>query len=259
MYNKNLGYSAINTAKSAVSITVYTVSNVNFGNHILIKQFMKGIANSRPSLPRYNCTWDVKTVLTFLETLYPLDSLSLKLLTYKLATLMALCTGQRIQTLHSMQIQYIELTSEYMKIRIRKLLKQSKPGKHLPEIYIEKYPLDSLCVVNTMQFYLKQTENKRNHSGGLFIGINKPHNPVTKATLAKWIKKTLAISGIDMNMFCPHSIRGASTSALVGRIPIETILRTAGWTKDCTFRKFYNRPITNNSDFSNSMLDIHVD
>ena len=257
LYNRNLSYSAINTAKSAVSMSVYIVNNIHLGDHILVKQFMKGIANSRPSLPRYNCTWDVKKVLEYLETLYPLDQLSLKMVSYKLITLLALCTGQRMQTLHAIQLKNMDITQSYLKIRIGQLLKQSRPGKHLAEIYIEKYSKESLCVISTMLYYIDITKNFRSVlDDGLFLGVQKPYKSVTKGTLAKWIKRTLLLAGIDMNVFCPHSTRSASTSAAVGRVPIETILRTAGWTKDCTFRKFYKRPITNSSAFSDAILGL---
>ena len=57
-----------------------------------------------------------------------------------------------------------------------------------------------------------------------------------------------------MTVFTPHSTRGASTSAAVGRIPIDTILKTAGWSSDNVFRKFYIREISNDSSFSKCIL-----
>ena len=46
----------------------------------------------------------------------------------------------------------------------------------------------------------------------------------------------------------PHSFRGASSSAVLKRgIPVEEILRRAGWSNETTFRKFYNRPVDKNS------------
>ena len=35
---------------------------------------------------------------------------------------------------------------------------------------------------------------------------------------------------------------------------IDTILRTAGWTGDNVFGKFYNRPVSNDDSFSKSIL-----
>ena len=70
-----------------------------------------------------------------------------------------------------------------------------------------------------------------------------------------------------MSVFTPHSTRDASTSAVVGGIPTDTILKTAGWSSDNVFRKFYRREITNDSSFSKFILkqkwldiwDLHID
>lgn len=257
LHTSGLGYSAINTAKSAVSSFVNVLSEVQLGNHILVKQFMKGVFHLKPSLPKYNCTWSVQSVLRFLNSLYPLDSISLKYLSMKLVMLLALTTGQRCQTLFLMDLHNIELTTDYVKIRIGDLLKQSKVNRHLSEIYIEAYPINkALCVVDTFIHYVKSTEKLRGNISKLFISVQKPHKEVCQSTISRWIKQTLVEAGIDMNIFSPHSTRSASTSAVATKIPVDTILRTAGWTSDCVFRKFYKRKITNNSCFSNTILDM---
>ena len=51
-------------------------------------------------------------------------------------------------------------------------------------------------------------------------------------------------AGLDLNIFTPHSVRAASTSAAFrAKIPLNSILETAGWSKDNTFRKYYNKPL----------------
>ncbi len=52
--------------------------------------------NYRKPTPRYQETWDVTPVLTYIATLYPLQSLSLKHLTLKLAILLALMSGAKL-------------------------------------------------------------------------------------------------------------------------------------------------------------------
>ena len=251
--NDNLSYSTINTAKSAIS-SQSALFNHDIGNNILIKKFMKGIFNKKPSLPKYNCTWDVGVVLRYIQTIELSDNLKLLDLSRKLVTLLALTTGQRIQTLHFLDIRNIECTESYIKIRIGDLLKQSKPNYHLPELYINAYTPDSnLCVVRTYCYYLKRTADIRSDFR-LLISTQKPHLPVSKSTIGRWIKSTLRHAGIDMSMFTPHSTRSASTSAVSSIIAIDTVLKTAGWKRECTFRKFYNRSVTNDSTFSQSLL-----
>lgn len=250
-----LGYSGINTAKSAVSSVVSIVNNRNIGNNSLIKQFMKGVFNQKPCLPRLGSTWAVSDVLKYLKSLSPVTDLSLKLLSYKLVMLLALTTGQRLQTLHAMDIRNIVFSEDSIKIRIGNLLKQSRVGNHLHEIYIESYKLDEdVCVVKTLGVYLSKTESLRGDETQMFIALQKPYKPVTKSTLGRWIKSVLLGAGIDMTMYTPHSTRAASTSLAAGKVPIDTVLKTAGWKKDCVFRKFYKREVTNNAAFSNAVL-----
>jgi hypothetical protein len=60
-------------------------------------------------------------------------------------------------------------------------------------------------------------------------------------------------SGIDVNIFKPHSTRAASTTAAFSsKVPLATILRTASWQKDCTFRKFNKKPIVVDKSFTGS-------
>ena len=63
-------------------------------------------------------------------------------------------------------------------------------------------------------------------------------------------------AGMDMSVFSPHSTRAAATSAAARmNVSITTILRTAGWTGDSTFRAFYHKPVRINCDFGSALLD----
>ena len=250
-----LGYSAINTAKSMLSAIFEIMHKRDIGKEILIKSFMKGIFHLRRTIPKTNFTWNVKKVLKWFETLNN-QQLTLRPLSIKLAVLLALTTGQRCQTLSLMDLTNMEISPNSVKIRIGELIKQSMPQYHLPELFIEAFNENkSICVIDTLMQYILKTKDKRMDTK-LFIITQKPFSTATKSTIARWIKLGLKLAGIDINMFTPHSTRGASTSALVNKVPIDTIIKTAGWTKECTFRKFYRRPVTNDSSFSSSILQI---
>ena len=60
-------YRTINTLRSAISMTHMEVDGVRVGQHPLVSRLLKGVFNSRPPAPRYAGTWDVSTVLGFLE------------------------------------------------------------------------------------------------------------------------------------------------------------------------------------------------
>ena len=253
LFDDGIGYSGINTAKSAISSLVAVVSNKEIGSQVLVKRFMKGIFNTKPSLPRYNSTWDVNTVLNHLATV-DIGNRSLRDVSKKLVTLLALTTGQRTQSLCVIDIRNLELTAQDVKIRFGDLLKQSKPGNHLEELFIESFPQNkSLCVVACLHRYLEITAALRVDTC-LFISTQKPHKTASTNTVSNWLRECLADSGIDMSIFSPHSTRVASTSAAALKVPIDTILRTAGWKSDCVFRKHYRRPVTNDSSFSKVIL-----
>jgi hypothetical protein len=101
------------------------------GNHSLVKRFLRGVFNIKPSLPRYVNTWDVNIVLNFLKNMNSFDVISLRELSYKLVTLIALCTGQRCQTLSVLKLSDMNIINGIVYFRVSELLKQSRPGVRL--------------------------------------------------------------------------------------------------------------------------------
>ena len=157
------------------------------------------------------------------------DALSLLALSRKLATLLLLLSGQRGQALHLLDIRNIQVDDNKLLIRFGDLHKQSRPGYQVPELNLPAYPPSpALCVRLTYIAYLKRTKPLR-HTSGLFLATQKPHGKVSRDTLSRWVKEVLRLSGVDLSIFTPHSIRGASTSAAaVSKVPLASILRTQG-------------------------------
>ena len=53
----------------------------------------------------------------------------------------------------------------------------------------------------------------------------------------------MAWAGIDISQFKAHSTRAASTSAAAASgVPMKDILKTANWSRESTFQKFYLKP-----------------
>ncbi|XP_033758533.1 uncharacterized protein LOC117340863 [Pecten maximus] len=241
LFHGGIGYSALNTARSALSTFIY-IDNLPCGNHPLVKRFLPGVFQLRPALPRNAVTWDPQQVLVFLEHL---DCATIKNLTLKLTVLLALLTGQRAQSLHLLDLRNITIDAESVKIRFGDKLKHTRPGHHQQEIVLNSFSTPELCIVNVLTRYLAQTEQLRVGATQLLISYQKPYKPVTRATISRWIKTVLSQAGIDMTIFTPHSTRSASTSAaLRTAVPLSTILKTAGWTNKCTFGTYYNKPVT---------------
>lgn len=68
--------------------------------------------NQNSLLPQYTSTWNV---LHLLGGCFPLESLSLRDLTFKLVTLIDLTTAQRSQTLAELYLDHMFIDSELMK------------------------------------------------------------------------------------------------------------------------------------------------
>jgi len=256
LFDCGLSYSAISIARSALSNFLEIKNCKKFGEHFRVKQFMKGVFELRPSLPKYQATWDVDIVLHYLESLQPVNTLSLKLLTLKLVMLLALITGQRCQTLSFLKLSEMEISDHKCIFYITSLLKQSRVGKHLLPIELLAFKEnENLCIVHIIKEYLKRTEHLRLDEF-LLISWRKPFKKVSKDTIARWIKEVMAKSGINTTIFKSHSTRSASTSAVAKRgAPIKCILDAAGWSRESTFAKFYKKET--NQNFGRHLLQAY--
>ena len=100
------------------------------------------------------------------------------------------------------------------------------------------------------------TKDKRGRETQLLISFQKPFKPVTVDTLSRWIKTIMSQAGIGIDRFKPYSGRAASTSAAkAANAPIHTIMAAAGWSRESTFAKFYNKAVTQSGQFGQSILD----
>ena len=243
LHKTGLGYSGINTARSAISMLTNTDDGTTLGAHPLVIRFMKGIFKMKPTQPRYHKIWDVSIVLNFLRTLSPVRDISLKDLTLKTVALTSLLTASRCQTLHELDLDHVNIGKSSYSFYVNDV-KQSRPGYKPPIIKLSAYPVDRrLCIATTMNEYIRRTDGLRT-SSKLFISYTKPFKQVSKETISRWIKIVLIRSGIDVSIYKPHSTRSAAVSkASVKNLSIDFILSTAGWSNCSTFAKYYEKPI----------------
>ena len=257
LYNSGLGYSAINTARSALSTVLIMENGVKFGEQPLVCRYMKGVFQLRPALPRYSDIWDVNVVLTYLKTFTEAALLSIKDLTIKLNILLFLTTGQRGQTIHKIHTNHIQEIPNGYRITIKEKLKQTRPGKHLAPLELLDFPEEpALSVTLHLQEYLQRTNSYRGEHTQLLLSYVKPFKPVSKATLSRWIKEVLKSAGIDTEKYAPHSTRAASTSKCRSKgLQMDEIMKTAGWTNAGTFARFYSKPVeTGQRNFGKTLL-----
>jgi hypothetical protein len=84
-------------------------------------------------------------------------NLSLKLLTLKLISLLAIVTAHRIQTLNFIDVNNIKYDSGVLVIKIPSTTKTSKPGVFQPVFRFVPYTNKKLCVVEVVNTYLQST------------------------------------------------------------------------------------------------------
>ena len=170
--------------------------------------------------------------------------------------LLCLTTGQRGQTIHKIDVNYIQEMDDRYRITIREKLKQTKPGRHLEPLDLIAYHNDKkLCVVEHLKEYLQRTKQLRKGHSQLLLSYVKPFHPVSKDTISRWIKQVLEAAGIDTNKYSAHSSRAASTSSCKAKgLNLAEIMKSAGWSNSTTFARFYDKPVDTVTENFGSVL-----
>ena len=188
----------------------------------------------------------------------PAPSLDLKDLTIKLAALLLVSSGQRVQTLQHLNIDQLTLNQSQAKFMITSKLKHTTDKG--TAVVFRAYPHNiNLCAVAHLHTYLQVTRPLRSTSQ-LFISYQRPHGPVVTQSISRWIKTMLAAAGIDLTDFGPHSIRASSSAAAKrGGAKLDTILKAGSWSSSNTFTTWYDKPIIDQGiSFQEAVLNSHT-
>jgi len=275
LFKEGYLYRSLNSYRSAISALHSKVDGYSIGQHPLITRMLKGVFNERPPVAKYSAFWDVSVVLRYLKGLGMNDTLSLRLLTIKLAMLMALTRPARSVDLSKLDIRARSFSVAGATFKAQHLSKQSRVSKPLADFFYPRYREDeNICPVVTLQAYEARTLEFRawstqNRKTLLFLSWIGKHDPVTGSTIARWLKTCLTEAGINTEIFKAHSVRGASSStAASAGVTTADILKTADWSSAGTFQKFYLRPSNDSDDkssFGTAVLssakvsNLHVD
>ncbi|XP_049871953.1 uncharacterized protein LOC126370882 [Pectinophora gossypiella] len=259
IFQKGASYGTLNSFRSALSL----ILSKKLSNDENISRFFKGVFRIKPTFPKYNAIWNPNLVLEYLSKLYPNESLNLNMLTKKLVTLLALSTGQRVQTLSLINVQEVNITDSQITIPINEVIKTSRPNRHNPNLIIPFFKQkESICPAMTLCTYISKTSELRNapNTNKLILTFKKPMHAASPQTISRWIKQTLGKSGVDVSTFSAHSTRHAATSAANrSGVAIDVIKKTAGWTgNSICFAKFYNQPLINtecDSSFAEAIIN----
>ena len=215
------------------------------GSHPLVTRFLTGVFNLRPTKPKYQETWDVSKVLCYLKTLSPVETLTLKFLSYKLVMLIALTQASRSQSISLLSIDGMKKDDKSMILFYSGLLKQCRKGKINPYVQFFMYSPDSdICIYRTLNEYINRTFPLRGSERRLVISYVRPYKHVVSTSVSRWLKCVMKNSGIDVNKYTSHSTRSAISSKVKqSGLPINQIMKVAGWSTVDTFARFYDKPV----------------
>lgn len=249
-FKKGASYGTLNSFRSALSLII----GKDTCNSEIISRFFKGVFKMRPVFPKYHFTWDPNIVLEYLSKI-PNESAPFDSLSKKFVTLLALSTGQRVQTLSLIDLSHVVNQNTCIIITINDIVKTSMPNRRNPKLIIPFFVQnESICPAKALTSYIERTSQYRHlpNTSKLILTVKKPFHNASSQTISRWIKQTLQKSGVDVSVFTAHSTRHASTSAASrAGVSIDIIKRTAGWTGNSVcFAKFYNQPLLNIEDTS---------
>ena len=125
-----LGYSGINTTRSALSPALSAKDGDKIGSHPLVCRFVKAVYQMRPAFSRYQYTWHIEEVVEYSSEFHPVEHISRKDLTLKLIMLGALVTGQSGQSVYLRDVNGIEEGKASYQYALTEKVKQEYPGKH---------------------------------------------------------------------------------------------------------------------------------
>ena len=183
-FHDGLQYRSINVFRSALSSTHPKIDGYAVGQHPYVVKLMKGILNNY--LPS-------------------------------------------VSSLSSLDLHHYKLLPEGLVFTLTVATKTTRLDETV-EAFFTRFPEDSkLCPVECFNTYLSSTSRLRNlseaqKSNNLFVSYIKPRQPVTTASVARWIRSFLTEAGIDTSVFKTHSVRGAATSAAANAfVPVQEL------------------------------------
>ena len=195
----------------------------------------------------------MNVVLSYLQELGPNACLSQKLLTLKLAMLLALVCRARGHELHAINPQAISWFDDKVVCHILGMTKTKTISKPKKAFEILKFPSSNNSdPVQCLRTYLNLTASQREtnmQKDHLFLSFILPHQVVKACSIARWLKLDMEEAGIDMSKFKAHSTRSAAVSCVpLSGLWAEDIAKLGDWSNVKIFYKFYKKEVQSSSE-----------
>jgi integrase len=232
-----LSESRIRTAVAALKFFLKVYKRMDLLETPLIDLFSKGAQNLAPMPQQKMYIWNPITVLNWLET-QPLPSSFLQC-AREAVILLLLATGWRVDDLWKLALTvcFSPDSATFFFARRRKC---KIKGKFTSSQEVKRFAANTrICPIRAIHLFLEKAVSRRkNHD---FLFVSSFGDRVSKDTLRHWVEFVLSAAGIQASA---GSCRSASTSAACERQrSIDDIMKSAGWSSENTFRRFYDRKV----------------
>ncbi|XP_060546579.1 uncharacterized protein LOC132711485 [Pantherophis guttatus] len=228
----------------------------------LIRQFLRGATNIRPPAIHRYPSWDLPKVLRALTgpPFEPLQDVSLKYLSFKVAFLVAVTSARRISEMAALSIRKELCIFHQDRVVLRLdpsfIPKVNSVFHRAQEVVLPnfcpnpRHPLEqrwhTLDVRRALKVYVSRTATFR-RSDALFVSFLPASlgSKISSTTLGRWIRACISAAYEASDLPVPrritaHSTRSAATSAAWStRASIEEICRAAAWTLPSPFVRHY--------------------
>jgi site-specific recombinase XerD len=207
-------------------------------NNPLVTFHVRGAQNLAPVKDKVPFIWDPEIPLAYIAgrpfpTLFrPAGKEALLLL--------LLATGIRVSDANRLSRKM----TKSGEVWIIPFLEARKTGPSPPQL-VKAFSNARLCPARALQRYLALA-NRIRKSDDRYLFISSRGTRADVDTLRNWVIELLDAAGIKAPA---GSCRSASTSAAVARnMDVDQVLKSAGWARESTFRRYYQRaihPLTN--------------
>ena len=277
--DRDLGKSSVKVNLAAISAYHVGMNNRPVSEHLLIRQFMRGVTRARPMARSLVPSWDLTLVLDALsrDPFEPLDTVSLKILTLKTVLLIALTTAKRSSDIHALSVNpsCMRFSGNGSRVSLKpnlSFMPKTFPSGGAPVDLATFHPppfssvedrrLNCLCPVRALKFYVDRTAPFRKNDQ-LFVAWDSQTKgkPITKVRLSQWLVEAIRLAYTAGGVEPPeglraHSTRGMSASwALAKGVPIQDVCTAASWSSPSTFAAYYNLDVVP-SDMAHAVLDV---
>ncbi len=232
-----LSTSRVRTGVSALKFFLRVYNRLDLVSNPLIDMFSKGAQNLAPLPKEKNSIWDPNIVLNSIKN-RPRPSSFLDLAREALILLL-LATGWRVDDTWKLSAD-VQFDARAATFRFVEKRKCRVKGKFTTTQSVKRF-LSSprVCPVEAVRAFLLCAKEVRVNE--IFLFVQSFGLRATKDTLRRWARAELESAGITASA---GSCRSASTSSAVERnASIDVVMRSAGWSSECTFRRYYQRKV----------------